>query len=277
MRYLVLAILIASLAATVWYLSTVFQTFSISVTSEPSSPPAQKSPTSGGTPVAASELATTPLPQTTALAAEPAEQRLADSNGLTSGLPANAEAPSASAAPSPHQVPAAPDSTPTLARAEHDSIRRAVDGKHPERRTALIAPAPFDLRAYLADQDGYCNLHEPGRVFQSLRAGKDVPALVVIGSARYDIGALGSCTLVAKAIPNAPVTFGSSDGGIFANHLPSMTIRADTEGVVKAEFTANAGTTGPVNILAGCPMTSGQLLYLVEVSTYPSNSTTANP
>ena len=72
-------------------------------------------------------------------------------------------------------------------------------------------------------------------------------------------------TLRAVAVPGAPVTFTSFDLGAFENQLTSITVRADAEGLARAQFTGTPGTVQDVRILAASPMTSGQLHYTVRV------------
>ncbi len=71
--------------------------------------------------------------------------------------------------------------------------------------------------------------------------------------------------LKVKAVKDAPVTFTSFDLGSFHNQLTSVTVKADANGNAQAIFTGTPGTINNVNILAGSPMTSGQLKFTVNV------------
>jgi hypothetical protein len=142
----------------------------------------------------------------------------------------------------------------------------ARDGTHPERLTALLAPAPFDAQRFAADPQAYLDVVEPGRVFQSAAPGEHVPELELVGDAIATIPQGASTRLRVRGVPLGPVTFTSFACGAFANHLTSITVRADDAGVAEAIFTAPPGTLNDVNILAGSPLSSGQVNFCVTVT-----------
>ncbi len=140
------------------------------------------------------------------------------------------------------------------------------DGKHPERISAMVLPQPFDAAAYKANPIAYLNVVEPGRVWQPAQPGPGVSRIGSV-SAKYLEAEQGQpTTLSVKALPDAPVTFTSFDGGAFDNQLTSITVKADEKGVAKATFIGTTGTINDVNILAASPATSGQLRYVVNIT-----------
>jgi hypothetical protein len=141
----------------------------------------------------------------------------------------------------------------------------AKAGTNPERLTPLIAPEPFDAQRFAADPQAYLDLVEPGRAFQSAAPGVDVPTLELVGEAIPTMVQGGSTELRVRGAPAAPVTFTSFSCGAFANHLTSITVRADASGAASTTFTAPPGTLNDVSILAGSPLASGQVNFCVTV------------
>lgn len=174
--------------------------------------------------------------------------------------------------PRPDGVDAEPfdvGTTPPIPRDANPQVASVVEaietGRHPERLSALIAPAAFDEAAFRANPEAYLNVSEPGRVFQTAQPGPGVPRLAALVSRVADAEQGQPVTLRVQAVPSAPVTFTSFDLGAFENRLTSITVRADAEGVAEAVFTGTPGTYNAVNILAASPMTAGQLKFLVNV------------
>ena len=139
-------------------------------------------------------------------------------------------------------------------------------GENPERLSALVPPTPFDPEAYEADPRAYLDVVEPGRVWQSLDPGPDVPRLRRATPPISEIVQGESVALRANAPPGTPVTFTSFDLGAFQNRLTSITVAADEEGVATATFTGTSGTLFDVNVLAASPAASGQLRFTVTVN-----------
>lgn len=174
----------------------------------------------------------------------------------------------------PKEAPTVPDAgaigtTPPVkadANPQVVSVAEALkSGKHPERLTSLIVPQPFDQKKYESEPQAYLNIAEPGRIWQVAQPGKDVPRLIY-RSERYQEAEQGQgVRLKVQAIKNAPVTFTSFDLGAFQNQLTTVTVKANEDGLAQATFTGTPGTIGAVNILAGSPMTSGQLKFQVNV------------
>lgn len=160
-------------------------------------------------------------------------------------------------------------STPTVPGDLNANLRSVVDaartGSHPERLTPLIAPVPYDHQRFLADPAAYLAVVEPGRVYQSAEPGEQVPQLDLLGDAVATIPQGGRTTLRVRTVPLAPTTFTSFECGAFANHLTSITVQADAEGIASAVFTAPPGTLNDVTILAGSPLASGQVNFCVTV------------
>lgn len=141
-----------------------------------------------------------------------------------------------------------------------------VKKEHPERLSALISPKPFDKAAFEADPLGYCQVIEPGRVQLCMQPGPGVPALRATGAHQFRAQPEGEVKLEVKAAAKSPVTFTSFDAGTFAeSKLNSVTVQADDNGLAHATFVATSGADGDVNILAGCPLTSGQVRFVVMV------------
>jgi hypothetical protein len=146
------------------------------------------------------------------------------------------------------------------------SIVEAVQTKsHPERLSPLIPPKPFDPVAYKQNSKAYLDVVEPGRAFQSAQPGKDVPRLLAISPQMQTITQGKSAKLKVKAVPGYPVTFTSFDLGRFHNQLTTVTVEANDSGVAEADFTGASGTINEVDILASCPVASGQARFLVYI------------
>ena len=156
---------------------------------------------------------------------------------------------------------------PADTNANTRSVAEALrTGENPERLSALVPPTPFDPEAYEADPQAYLDVVEPGRVWQSLDPGPDVPRLRRATPPITEIVQGESVALRAKAPPGTPVTFTSFDLGAFQNRLTSITVAADEEGVAMATFTGTSGTLFDVNVLAASPAASGQLRFVVTVN-----------
>ena len=147
------------------------------------------------------------------------------------------------------------------------SVVEAIRNKnHPERLTPVIAPKPFPEEAFRENPEAYLNVVEPGRVFQTAQPGPNVPVLRATGPQFTTISQGESVKLRTVTLPRAPVTFTSFDLGRFAeNQLTSVTVQADGRGIAEAEFQGVSGTFNRVNILAGSPVASGQIRFVVEV------------
>ena len=199
-----------------------------------------------------------------------------DAKGIPSSATVYAQAAQAQAHPNDPRsgvvgygrTPAVPpDANPNV-----KSVAQALQTKtHPERLTAMIAPQPFNKDEYQKNPQAYLDVVEPGRVYQSAQPGPGVPVLQPAGS-RYAVITQGQSTILSvKTLPGAPVTFTSFDLGRFENQLTSMTVAADSSGVAKVQFAAPPGTINAVRILAGSPLATGQVDFLVDVL-WPSKS-----
>lgn len=154
-----------------------------------------------------------------------------------------------------------------LAQANQQSVVEAVrSGKHPERLSLAIDPAPFDPAAYARDSQAYLAVVEPARVYQTAPAGPDAVALRAAVDHTIRIPAHGSTPLTVIGVPGAPVSWTVLDGGQFANGLASITVQADAEGKATTTYTATPGTVDEVQILVGSPMTVGTLTLVVHVA-----------
>ena len=179
----------------------------------------------------------------------------------------------------------APDANPNV-----KSVVEAIQTKsHPERLSALIAPAKFDKAAYEADPAAYLAVSEPGRVYQTAQPGRGVPVLRPASSQFVAMTQGETIELAVKGVPavgnnagndasgatsgggasGGPVTFTSADLGRFENELTSITVAADARGIAKVHFTAPPGTINTVRILRGSPLATGQVEFVVQVEPAP--------
>jgi hypothetical protein len=155
---------------------------------------------------------------------------------------------------------------PVNANANTLSVAEAArTGQHPERLTPMIAPPPFQKAAFERDPETYLNTIEPGRVYQGLPGGKDVPTIEAVGAVVATLTQNEKVKLKVKAAPNGPVTFTAFDGGVFPNKLASINVRADEKGQASTEYVPTAGVLNDVHILAGSPMCSGRALFTFRV------------
>ena len=184
-------------------------------------------------------------------------------------------ATSAGATVDPAAANLAAISTPAVQGSRtHRLLREALASRqHQYRLSEMIAPPPFDAAAFARDPQAYLDEPAPGRVYQTMRAGPEVPRLALEGSARFAIAYGGDCVLAVRVPAGAPVAWLVFDGGCLENGLTSQTVRADATGLARIRYRALPGVTGDVNILAGSPMASGQQPFLVVIETpEPSRS-----
>jgi hypothetical protein len=157
------------------------------------------------------------------------------------------------------------------------SVVAALKNKnHPERLSPLIAAKPFNAKEYAVHPAAYLEVVEPGRVFQTAQPGKNVPRLTAMSPGLQTVNQGESVVLRVGALPGAPVSFNSFDLGQFENQLTAITVKANEQGVAEAHFLASPGTIEDVHILAGCPTTSGQARFVVNVQ-MPSSETVQAP
>lgn len=155
------------------------------------------------------------------------------------------------------------------------SVAEAIsEGKHPERISPLIAPEEFNLESFTKNPEAYLNTVEPGRVWQVAQPGANVNRIKANTQFLHHLQQGESVSLQVKVSPKAPVTFTSFDGGSFQNLLTSITVQADSEGLASAQMTATTGVVGDVNILAGSPVDTGLIRFVVHV--YPPKLTAGN-
>lgn len=168
-------------------------------------------------------------------------------------------------APSPRGVgvtqPVRGDANP-----QATSVMQALqDGRHPERLSLMIPPKPFDPAAYARDFQTYLDVVEPGRVFQTANPAVGVPHLEPVGATAARLKSGASTTLAVRSAPGSPVSWAALDLGSFSNQLNAITVRADDTGVARVEFTATPGASHTLRVLAGSPLASGQITFVVDV------------
>ncbi len=158
------------------------------------------------------------------------------------------------------------------------AIEAMKTGQQPHRLSPLIAPPKFDP----AKLDEYLNTIAPGRCYQVADPGPQVPQLRHEGPHAMRARQDETVVLRARAIPNAPVTFTSLHAGFFEKSLlPTITVAADKKGVAEAKYKPGSGVTDDVRIVAGCPLCSGTIRFLVivepvQVIAAPSKSAPEN-
>jgi hypothetical protein len=138
--------------------------------------------------------------------------------------------------------------------------------KHPERVSMLASLKPFNEKSYKADPSAYLNTVEPGRVFQTAQPGPNVPVLKRASADFCRVTQGESVLLRVNAPAGAPVSFTSLDCGQFGNLLPAITVQANDKGVAEAKFTTTPGTINKIHILAGSPLASSQVRFVVSVA-----------
>lgn len=139
-------------------------------------------------------------------------------------------------------------------------------GKHPERLSVFVPPKPFNKEKFEQDPQSYLNVNEPGRVYQTAQPAKGVGVLKPVGGRLHRIKQGDEVKLKVRSAPKAPVTFTSFDMGTFKeSKLNSVTVRADKLGLAETTFVGTKGTLNDVRILAGSPMTTGQVKFTVLV------------
>ena len=142
------------------------------------------------------------------------------------------------------------------------AIEAMKTGRNPERLSPLIAPQKFDP----TNVDDYVNSIAPGRCFQVADPGPTVQQLRHGGPRAMRARQDQTVVLRARAVPGAPVTFTSMHAGFFeASLLPTITVAADKAGVAEAKYKPGPGVTNDVRIVAGSPLCSGTIRYLVVV------------
>lgn len=165
------------------------------------------------------------------------------------------------------------------ATAQTASVREAYeaarngDNSLTHRISPYVEVPAFEPEKWDSDEQyrkAYLDQHVPGRVFRTAQPGPTVPILRPAGNRFYRIEQGQEVTLKALAPSGAAVTFTSFDLGKFReSQLTSVTVVADERGIASATFVATRGTHHDCRILAGGPMTSGQVRYLVTITIPP--------
>jgi len=161
--------------------------------------------------------------------------------------------------------------TPEIRNLNSPQVRSVIEAlktnKFPERLSVAITPAPFDSQKFESNKSykkKYLNTVEPGRVRQMAQPNKKVPRLKRVSPYYQEVFWGKKVELKVKAKAGMPVTFSSLDLGQFSNTLTSETVVADSEGFATVHFHGVQGTIADTNILCSCPVTSGQLKFIVN-------------
>lgn len=174
-------------------------------------------------------------------------------------------------APPSHQAEAVPAKTPAL-RPDPQACAASVaeaqsDGRHPERLSAQIAPAPYVRPRDSAAMQRHLDVIEPGRIYQTADPATGAAQLTAVGGdGTRVIPAMGSVELAVRTAPGAPCTFLATEGGSFAEtRLACATVLASEDGVARATYHADAGTVDDATVLVGSPDAVGTLALTVHV------------
>ncbi len=152
--------------------------------------------------------------------------------------------------------------------AQMDSVVEALaDGKHPERLSPMVSAAKFNKEQWDVNPRAYLSVVEPGRIYDTLPPGKNVPVLKMISSA-YTFAVVGEAIrLQVQTKPNSPVTFTNFLNGFFENGLRSITVVSNTEGIAEAVSTMPIGNLPTkAEIVAASPVASGSVRFVIEAA-----------
>ncbi len=225
-------------------------------------------------------LPPTPLPS-------PAAQPPAGAPPVAGGPPADPpdDAPPRQAAPGA-EGPAADDplaygTFPAVPADANEQVAKVVAAARARTDAALQTPVaaipPFDAKAYREDPQAYLSRAVPARVFQSASPAQDVPILRPQGKRFASIAQGESVVLRVRSAPGWPVTFATSDAGLFDNDLTTISVAADENGLAEARYRATAGVIDDVNIQAASPRASGQVQFTVFVRRVPADDDDDDP
>lgn len=190
---------------------------------------------------------------------------------LVAAVPAlnSAEAPAPTES---EQIAANSDygTTPHIDPHANAQVEAAVEalktGKHPERLSTLMySEEEFNLEKYRTNPSAYLNIPEPGRAFQPAQPGPGVQRLQPNSRPFQEVRHGEFVELSVRGLPQTPITFTSTDLGIFENQLTTISVETDDEGYAGVRMYGTPGTINDVNILAASPVTSGQVKFIVRV------------
>ena len=158
---------------------------------------------------------------------------------------------------------------------QNKSARDALEdksGKLAHRITPWVKLPKFDAAKWESDEkyrNAYLTEHVPGRVYQTAQPGEG-PVLKPKGGTHFNLHQGERVTLKAKAPAGTPVSFLAFDLAKFtASQSTCVTVVADNNGIASAEVEAISGSINNCEILAGGPMTTGQIRYALNVSLPP--------
>ncbi len=173
-----------------------------------------------------------------------------------------------------------------------DSVMEAASsGKYPERLSPIHSARPFDVEAWKSDpkvyqvvgkvdasvkssnstklvafqeaEANYLDVVEPARIYDVAQPDVDVQLLQSASEPFYMIKDGEAVRVGVKTLPLAPVSLTAFGVGTFDNGLAAITTVADENGIATAVFTTSTGTD-TIHILAGSPVTSGNVRFIVK-------------
>ena len=169
----------------------------------------------------------------------------------------------------PSKEPYHPGLTPVVNRNTNGntkSLSKTEGSKElAKNRSMMQVPEPFDLEEYQKDPHKYINDVVAGRVWQPMKPSPNTPSIQRVGRYRHRVIQGESVILEVQATPGMPVHFASERLGQFENQLPTITIKADENGLATTTFKLSSGTRDYVDLVASSPVHSGYARWLIEI------------
>lgn len=151
---------------------------------------------------------------------------------------------------------------PLLAMSAPVGVAEQATQVEPSADQILLAQ---EVARYRADPVAYCAEVVPSRVALVAPVAEGVAFLSAVSPRGVTVDPGDSVVLTVQAVADAPVTFTSGGYGAFENGHATITVRSTPSGVASATFTATAAVTGMVDLAVGCPLTAGQISFVIEV------------
>jgi len=149
-------------------------------------------------------------------------------------------------------------------------IASAVKAHQDNHLSLLAAATPFDMDGFNANPEAYAKTYaedvQPSRVYQTAAPAPNVPVLTSLTPVQLQTTQDQTIYLRARTVPFGVISWVTTDGGTFQNHLAAITVVADSHGVGSVSYVAGPGTVDLVKVQAGSPLSSGHLLYHIQVT-----------
>ncbi len=158
---------------------------------------------------------------------------------------------------------------PAAASPHAAALLNAIDEGRTSELSILLPSERFNQVEYEKEPEKWLKTVAAGRAFQCAQPGPEIPQLKCEGSWLRQVRTGEELRLAVKAAgaAGAPISFVSLDLGGFkeSGGLSALTLKSDENGLATATFVASPGCRNSVNILAGCPLASGQAHFKVVV------------